>query len=125
MHRGGVIYLAYVTDSREEKKRKVVADVPVVNEFPDVFLEDLPGIPSERQVEFRIDLVPEAVPVAKAPYRLAPPEMQELSKQLEELLEKGFIRPSSSPWGPLFYLLKRRMGRCGCVLTIENSTKSR
>jgi len=107
VHRGDVNYLAYVTDSREEKKRKVVACVPVVSEFPDVFLEELPGIPPERQVEFRIDLVPGVAPVAKAPYRLAPPEMQEFSKQLRELLEKGFIRPSSSPWEPLFYLLKK------------------
>ena len=83
VHRGGISYLAYVTDSREEKKRKVVADVPVVREFLDVFPEDFPGIPPERQVEFSIDLVPGAAPVTKAPYRLAPPEMQELSKQLE------------------------------------------
>ena len=75
VHRGGVCYLAYVTDSRGEKRGKVVADVPVVSEFPDVFPEELPGIPPERQVEFRIDLVPGAAPVAKAPYRLAPPEI--------------------------------------------------
>ena len=128
VHHGGVSYLAYVIDSREEKKRKVVADVPVVNEFPDVFLEDLPGIPPERQVEFRIDLVPGAVPVAKAPYRLAPPEMQELSKQLEELLEKGFIRPSSSPWGaPILFVKKKDGSMRMCIdyrelnkLTVKN-----
>ncbi|GJT61097.1 putative reverse transcriptase domain-containing protein [Tanacetum coccineum] len=66
-------------------------------ELADVFPEDLPGIPPTRQVEFQIDLVPGATPVAWAPYRLAPFEMQKLSDQLQELSEKGFIRPSSSP----------------------------
>ncbi|GJW14764.1 putative reverse transcriptase domain-containing protein [Tanacetum coccineum] len=67
--------------------------------FPKVFLEDLPGIPPTRQVEFQIDLIPGAAPVARVPYRLAPSEMKELSDQLKELSDKGFIRPSSSPWG--------------------------
>ena len=83
-------------DARE-KGKTTVDDVPIVRDYPDVFPEDLPGIPPERQVEFRIDLIPGAAPIAKAPYRLAPPEMQELSTQLQELLDKGFIRPSSSP----------------------------
>nr|XP_043639277.1 uncharacterized protein LOC122610347 [Erigeron canadensis] len=73
-----------------------------------VFPDDLPGIPLVRQVEFNIDLVPGVAPVAKAPYRLAPPEMQELSNQLQELLSKGFIRPSSSPWGaPILFVKKK------------------
>ncbi|GJS02591.1 hypothetical protein Tco_0319099 [Tanacetum coccineum] len=76
-------------------------DVPVIRDFPDVFPEELPGLPPLRQVEFRIDLVPGAAPVACAPYRLAPSEMKELSVQLQELLEKGFIRLSLSPWGGL------------------------
>ncbi|GKC50099.1 hypothetical protein Tco_1072844 [Tanacetum coccineum] len=75
--------------------------VPVIRDFPKVFPEELPGLPPSRQVEFRIDLVLRAAPVARAPYRLAPSEMKELSVQLQELLEKGFIRPSSSPWGAL------------------------
>ena len=74
-----------------------IEDIPVVREYPEVFPEDLPGLPPQRQVEFRIDLVPGAAPVAKAPYRLAPSEMQELATQLQELLDKGFIRPSFSP----------------------------
>ena len=73
-----------------------------------MFPEELPGIPPERQVEFRIDLVPGAAPIAKAPYRLAPPEMQDLSMQLQELLDKGFIRPSSSPWGALILFVKKK-----------------
>ncbi|GJW01640.1 putative reverse transcriptase domain-containing protein [Tanacetum coccineum] len=75
----------------------VELDVPVVQEFPEVFPEDLSGIPPTRQVEFQIDLVPSATPVAWAPYRLAPSKIKELAEQLQELTDKGFIRPSSSP----------------------------
>ncbi|GKF94792.1 putative reverse transcriptase domain-containing protein, partial [Tanacetum coccineum] len=66
--------------------------------FPEVFLEDLSGLPPTQQVEFQIDLMPGVAPVARAPYRLAASEMKELSEQLQELSDKGFIRPSSSPW---------------------------
>ncbi|GKB37333.1 putative reverse transcriptase domain-containing protein, partial [Tanacetum coccineum] len=80
-----------------EKKR--LEDCHLVFEtFPEVFPEDLPGLPPTRQVEFQIDLVPGAAPVARAPYRLAPSEMKELSEQLKELSDKGFIRPSSTLW---------------------------
>ncbi|GJW52482.1 hypothetical protein Tco_0093833 [Tanacetum coccineum] len=72
-------------------------DIPNVRKFPSVFPEDLTGLPSFREVEFRIDIVPEAMPIAKSLYRLAPTEMQELSNQLKYLQEKGFIRPSSLP----------------------------
>ncbi|GJS60687.1 reverse transcriptase domain-containing protein [Tanacetum coccineum] len=77
-------------------------DLLVVREFPKVFPEHLLGLPPVRQVEFQIDLIPGATPVARAPYRLAPSEMQELSNQLQELADRGFIRPSTSPWGILF-----------------------
>ncbi|GJZ00234.1 putative reverse transcriptase domain-containing protein [Tanacetum coccineum] len=86
----------YETEDKSEKKR--LEDVPIVRDFPDVFPEDLSGLPPTRQVEFQIDLIPGAAPVARAPYRLAPSEMKELSEQLKELSDKGFIRPSSSPW---------------------------
>nr|GEW51395.1 hypothetical protein [Tanacetum cinerariifolium] len=82
-----------------EKKR--LQDVPVIQDFPKVFPEELPGLPPPRQVEFRIDLIPGAAPVARSPYRLARSKMKELSEQLKELSEKGFIQPSSSPWGAL------------------------
>ncbi|GJX59390.1 putative reverse transcriptase domain-containing protein [Tanacetum coccineum] len=72
--------------------------------------EDLPGLPPTRQVEFQIDLVPGAAPVARAPYRLAPSEMKELSEQLKELSDKGFIRPSSSPWGAPVLFVKKKDG---------------
>ncbi|GJT02394.1 hypothetical protein Tco_0823563 [Tanacetum coccineum] len=95
-------------DKSEEKRLK---DVPIVKDFPKVFPEDLPGIPPTRQVEFQIDLVPGAAPVARAPYRLAPSEMKELAEQLQELSDKGFIRPSSSPWGaPVLFCQKQKDG---------------
>nr|GEV92646.1 putative reverse transcriptase domain-containing protein [Tanacetum cinerariifolium] len=91
-------------------KEKRLEDVPIVQYFLEVFLEDLPGIPPTRQVEFQIDLVPGVAPVARAPYRLAPSEMKELSDQLKELADKGFIRPSSSPWGAPVLFVKKKDG---------------
>ncbi|GJX35496.1 hypothetical protein Tco_0247053 [Tanacetum coccineum] len=75
-----------------------------------VFPEDLPGLSPTRQVEFQINLIPSVAPVARAPYRLAPSEMKELSEQLQELSDKGFIRPSSSPWGALVLFVKKKDG---------------
>ncbi|GKE99895.1 hypothetical protein Tco_0023246 [Tanacetum coccineum] len=97
---GCPIFLAQVTMKKAEdkSKEKQLEEVPIVQDFPEVFPEDLPGIPPTRQVEFQIDLIPGAAPVARAPYRLAPSEMKELSDQLKELSDKGFIRTSSSPW---------------------------
>ncbi|GKA95863.1 hypothetical protein Tco_0817958 [Tanacetum coccineum] len=91
MQKGFPIFLAHVTakevEDKSEKKR--LEDVPIVRDFPDVSPEDLPGLPPTRQVEFQIDLVLGAAPVARAPYRLAPSEMKELSKQLKELSDKA------------------------------------
>ena len=89
---------------------KSLEGVPVVNEYPDVFPEELLGMPPDRDIEFVIDLVPGTSPIAKRPYRMATSELSELKKQLEELQRIGFIRPSSSPWGPQSYLSRRRMG---------------
>jgi hypothetical protein len=75
-----------------------LASIPVVCEFLNVFPEDLPGLPPDRDVEFTIELEPSTAPISWRPYRMAPKELVEMKKQLEELLEKGFIRPSSSPW---------------------------
>ncbi|GJU31357.1 putative reverse transcriptase domain-containing protein [Tanacetum coccineum] len=123
-------YLVQVTSKKAEDKseKKRLEDVPIVREFSKVFPEDLPGLPPARQVEFQIDLVPGAAPVARAPYRLAPAEMQELSTQLQELSDKGFIRPSSSPWGaPVFFVKKKDGSFWMCIdyrelnkLTVKN-----
>ncbi|GKB56364.1 putative reverse transcriptase domain-containing protein [Tanacetum coccineum] len=112
VERGCQIFLAQVTkkETRDKSEEKRLEDVPTVRNFPEVFLEDLPGLPPTRQVEFQIDLVPGAAPVARSPYRLAPTELQELSTQLQELSDKGFIRPSSSPWGAPVLFVKKKDG---------------
>ncbi|GKE98627.1 putative reverse transcriptase domain-containing protein, partial [Tanacetum coccineum] len=106
------IFLAHITTKKEEdkSKEKQLKDVPIVRDFPEVFPEDLPGLPPARPVEFQIDLIPRVAPVARAPYRLAPFEMKELLEQLQELSDKGFIRPSSSPWGAPILFVKKKDG---------------
>ncbi|KAM0061895.1 putative nucleotidyltransferase, Ribonuclease H [Helianthus debilis subsp. tardiflorus] len=84
-----------------------IFDYPIVREFPDVFPEELPGLPPDREVEFTIDLIPGAEPISKAPYRMAPLELKE---QLQELLELGFIRPGVSPWGAPVLFVKKKDG---------------
>ncbi|GKB43223.1 putative reverse transcriptase domain-containing protein [Tanacetum coccineum] len=112
MLKGCPFFLANVntkeTKDKSEKKRS--EDVPIIRDFPDVFPEDLSGLPPTRLVEFQINLIPGVAPVARAPYRLAPSEMKELSEQLKELSDKGFIRPSSSPWGAPVLFVKKKDG---------------
>nr|GEW31686.1 putative reverse transcriptase domain-containing protein [Tanacetum cinerariifolium] len=95
MAKGCQIFLAQITAKKkgDESEGKQLKDVPVVQDYPKVFLEDFPDLPPARPMEFQIDLIPGAALVARAPYRLAPSEMKELSKQLQELSETGFIRP--------------------------------
>jgi hypothetical protein len=81
-----------------------LASIPVVCEFSDVFPKDLPRLPPKREVEFSIEFEPGTAPISRRPYRMAPKELADMKKQLEELLEKDFIRPSSSPWGCLAIL---------------------
>ncbi|GKA68901.1 putative reverse transcriptase domain-containing protein [Tanacetum coccineum] len=110
--KGCPIFLAHVTMKKAEykSKEKRLEDVPIVQDFPEVFPKDLPDIPPTHQVEFQIDLIPGAVPVARAPYLLAPSEMKELSDQLKELSDKGFTSPSSSPWGAPVLFIKKKDG---------------
>nr|GFB68637.1 putative reverse transcriptase domain-containing protein [Tanacetum cinerariifolium] len=110
--KGFPIFLAYITTKEVEDKseKERLEDVPIVRDFPEVFPEDLSGLPPIRPVEFQIDLVPGAAPVARAPYRLAPSKMKELAEQLKELSDKGFIRPSSSPWGAPVLFVKKKDG---------------
>ncbi|GJT97275.1 putative reverse transcriptase domain-containing protein [Tanacetum coccineum] len=108
IERGCQMFVAHVTEKKSKEKR--LEDVPVIRDFPEVFLGDLAGLSPPRQVEFQIDLVPGAAPVARAPYHLAPSEMKELSVKLQELLEKGFILLSSSPWGAPVLFVKKKDG---------------
>nr|GFC93901.1 putative reverse transcriptase domain, aspartic peptidase domain protein [Tanacetum cinerariifolium] len=85
-----------------------IHDQPIVFEFPDVFPNELPGIPLVREVEFNIELIPGSEPISKAPYRMDLIELKELKDQLRELLERGFIRPSVSAWGaPVLFVRKK------------------
>ncbi|GJX81129.1 putative reverse transcriptase domain-containing protein [Tanacetum coccineum] len=112
MAKGCQVYQEQVTSKKNEDKseEKRLEDVSIVREFPEVFQEELPGLPPAQQVEFQIDLVPGAAPVARALYRLAPAELQELSTQLQELSDRGFIRPCSSPWGAPVLFVKKKDG---------------
>jgi hypothetical protein len=93
-----------------------IQDIPVVCEFPDVFPEDLPGLPLERDVEFVIELKPGTAPISRRSYQMPPNELAELKTQLQDLLEKGFIWPSSSPWGcPAIFVKKKDQTRRMCV----------
>nr|GEZ40341.1 hypothetical protein [Tanacetum cinerariifolium] len=98
------------SDKEKKPKEKRLEDVPVILNFPEVFPEELSGLPPPRQVEFRIDQVPGAAHVARAAYKLAPSEMRELSVQWQELSKKGFIHPSSSPWGAPVLFVKKKDG---------------
>ncbi|GJS14328.1 putative reverse transcriptase domain-containing protein [Tanacetum coccineum] len=102
-HKTGIIF-------HEKVEEQKLGEIVVVRDFPEVFLNDLSGLPPIREIEFRIELIPGAIPVAKSPYRFAPSEMEELSRQLKELQDKGFIRPSSSPWGAPVLFVKKKDG---------------
>ena len=101
-------YLAYVVEVREDDVR--LEDIPVVREFPDVFPDDLPGLPPDRDIDFQIELAPGTEPISRAPYRMAPAELKELKVQMEEMVNKGFVRPSKSPWGAPVLFVKKKDG---------------
>ncbi|KAL0556805.1 hypothetical protein IC582_005322 [Cucumis melo] len=100
--------LASVVDTREVDVSLSLE--PVVRDYPDVFPEELPGLPPHREVEFSIELEPGTVPISRAPYRMTPAELKELKVQLQELLDKGFIRSSVSPWGAPVLFVKKKDG---------------
>ncbi len=104
--KGCVYHLVRVNDSSVEIPH--FQSVPIVKEFPEVFPDDLPGVPPEREIDFGIDLLPDTRPISIPPYRMAPAELKELKEQLKDLLDKGFIRPSVSPWGaPVLFVRKK------------------
>ncbi|XP_030470573.2 uncharacterized protein LOC115688788 [Syzygium oleosum] len=102
-------FLATIENTTKEDEPKL-EDILVVREFPDVFTKELPGLPSKREVEFAIEVVLGIEPISKAPYRMSLTELKELKVQLQELLDKGFIRPSASPWGAPILFVKKKDG---------------
>ncbi|KAL0551944.1 hypothetical protein IC582_011037 [Cucumis melo] len=100
--------LASVVDTRESKVS--LSSEPVVRKYPDVFSDELSGLPPPREIDFAIELEPGTAPISRAPYRMAPVELKKLKVQLQELLDKGFIRPSVSPWGAPVLFVKKKDG---------------
>ncbi|KAH0757840.1 hypothetical protein KY290_021333 [Solanum tuberosum] len=106
--KGYLYHLVRVKDSSSESP--TLESVPVVSEFPEVFPEDLPGVPPEREIDFGIDLLQDTQPISIPPYIMAPAELKELKEQLKDLLDKGFIRPSISPWSAPVLFVKKKDG---------------
>ncbi len=105
---GCLAYLAHIRDVEVEAPS--IESIPVVSEFREVFPNDLPGMPLDRDIDFCIDLEPGTRPISIPPYRMAPAELRELKAQIQELLDKGFIRPSASPWGAPVLFVKKKEG---------------
>ncbi|KAL0549271.1 hypothetical protein IC582_013752 [Cucumis melo] len=106
--KGCTAFLAHIVVVQREKLKP--EDVPVVKEFLDVFPDDLSGLPPDREIEFTIELLPGTTSISQAPYRMAPSELKELKMQLQELVDKGYIRPSVSPWGAPVLFVKKKDG---------------
>ena len=114
LRKGCQHYLAFVVDRRQEGTR--LEDIPIFKEFLDVFPDDISGLPPDRAIEFVIELIPGTEPISIPPYRMAPAELKELKARLEELLSKGFIRPSTSSWGaPALFVKKKDRSLRLCI----------
>jgi hypothetical protein len=105
---GALAFLAYVTVKPEVKRK--LEDILVACDYPDMFPEAVTGLPPNREIEFTIDLIPGTQPIHKAPCRMVPAEFKEMKEQLQELLDRGFIRPSVSPWGAPVLFVKKKDG---------------
>ena len=107
--KGCQLYVAHILEPTGDETPRL-EDYRVLQEFKDVFPDEIPGIPPKRDINFTIELVLGVAPVSKTPYRMSTPEMLELKMQLQELLEKKYIRPSVSPWGALVLFVKKKDG---------------
>ncbi|XP_022887797.1 uncharacterized protein LOC111403499 [Olea europaea var. sylvestris] len=106
LRKGCQAYLAHAIDTQITKLK--LEDTPVVKDFPNVFLDDLPGLPPDREIKFTIDLIPGTTPISQSPYKMASAELKELKVQLQDLVDKGFIRPGASPWrAPVLFVKKK------------------
>ena len=116
--KGYQLYAVHVEELEQQPEENLMDTLPVVREFKEVFPDEIPHLPPEREIDFSIDLVPGATSVSRASYQMSPPELMDLKMQLQELLDKGYIRPSVSPWGAPVLFVKRRMEPLECALTI-------
>jgi hypothetical protein len=108
--------ISHIKASLHHVVERRLEDIHVVREFPNVFSDDLSGMPPERAIEFKIELQPGTTPISRAPYKMSWEELEELKIQLKDLFDKGFIHPSSSPWGcPALFVSKKDKGLCLCV----------
>ena len=121
MRKGCETFLTLILDSK--RGQVDLEKIPIVREFPDVFLEELPGIPLEREVDLSIEIVPRIVPMSRAPYIMAPTELKELKSQLQELLDKGFIRPKVSPLGAPVLFVKKKDGTIRMCIDYQQINK--
>jgi hypothetical protein len=107
--KGCLLYVIQVLQSVEDEEPSL-EDHPTLREYRDVFLEEVLGLTPRRDIDFSIELAPGAVPVSRTPYRMSTPELVELKLQLKEMMEKGYIWPSVSPWGALVLFVKKKYG---------------
>jgi hypothetical protein len=108
MRKGCQVYAIQVTNLLEKEDKRKLEDFVVLREFRDMFVDEIPELPPRREIDFSIDLLPSSTPISKAPYRMSLPELTELKIQLQELLDKEYIRPSVSPWGaPVLFVKKK------------------
>eukprot|EP00253_Pinus_taeda_P031732 PITA_31732 len=110
IQKGCQVYAIQVGYANSKDKTVVLNNIPVIQEFADVFPEEIPRLPPRRNIDFTIELVPGAAPVSRAPYRMSVPELTELKMKLQELLDKDYIRPSVSPWGAPVLFVKKKDG---------------
>jgi hypothetical protein len=110
VRKGCQVYAIQVTSLAEKKDKPKLEDFVVLRDFRDMFVDEIPELPPRREIDFSIDLLPGSAPISKAPYRMSLPELTELKIQLQELLDKEYIRPSVSPWGAPVLFVKKKDG---------------
>ena len=121
LRKGCEAFLALVLDSKRGQIE--LENILVVKDFPDVFPKELPGIPHVREMDLSIEILPGTAPTSKAPYKMAPTELKDLKIRLQELLDKGFIRPSVSLWGELVLFVKKKDGTLRMCIDYQQTNK--
>ena len=125
VRRGCKVFVVNIINNEQigKEDKPGFEDIPILQDFADVFSEEIPGLPPKRDMDFTIELVPGAVPNLKSPYRMNILDMNKLKLQLQELIDKNYVRPSVSPWGALILFVKKKMVLYTYVQTIVNLIK--